>query len=176
MTTKTGKLIGIVAVTGTLLIAGAAVLAHGGFGPGGGYGWGGPGWRGHHGMMGGYGRMHGFGAGPAALQGDPVAYMDQRLTGAKEKLKITADQQAIWDTFADAAREKANLMMDHFKFMHEEVDTEQRLTMMQQGAQQMQRLATAARELYAALTPEQKATADQWVGPRSRLGRPRWAH
>ncbi len=45
------------------------------------------------------------------------------------------------------------------------VDTEEHLNMMQEGAQHMQQLATATRELYTALTKEQKATADRWIGP-----------
>jgi uncharacterized protein YukE len=45
------------------------------------------------------------------------------------------------------------------------LSTEQHLDMMQEGAQHMQKLATATRDLYAALTEEQKAIADRWFGP-----------
>jgi len=184
MKAKTKRLIGIVAVAGTVLAAGTAVFAHGG--PGSGWG-GGPGWGGHHRMMpgmmggpgwmhggGGPGWMHGNGGGPGAMMGgNPMNYSGEQLANIKGALGITADQEAVWNGYQEAARNAAQLMSSHYQRMHggrAGVDTQEHLNMMQEGVQQMQELATATQDLYAALTPQQKTTADQWIG--SGVGRP----
>lgn len=181
MKTKTKHLISAAAVSGLILAAGSAVFAHGGFGPGwtgpgmhgGGYGMHGGGYGMRGGMMGGPGGMRGFMGGPRSTAGDPVAYTDEQLTHLKQTLGITADQETVWTQFADATRAKAKLMATHRQTMHggapESVDTETHLKMMEEGAQHMQQLATATRELYAALTKEQQATADRWMA-RHRFG------
>lgn len=186
MKTKTKQLVSAVAVSGLILTAAGVVFGHGGFGSG----WTGPGWigpgmhGGGYGMHGGYGTRGGMMGqmgmmggpgmrddmirGPGPNSADPTAYTDQQLTNLKQSLGITAKQETVWTKFADATRAKAKLMASHHQTMQSGargyVDTETHLTMMQEGAQHMQQLATATRELYAALTKEQKATADRWIG------------
>jgi hypothetical protein len=182
MNSGTKKLIGAAAVSGLILAAGAAVYAHGGpgFGPGAMMG----GWGGQHGMMGGPGGMHGFGGGQGHMwSGDPVAYTDVRLTDLKETLGITAEQEETWNSYVEAVRGRAQLMVAHREIMRNsggpEMTTDQRIGLMQQGADQMQRIATATADLYAILSAEQKSKADESLGtgfrrgPRHGYG-PRW--
>lgn len=163
MKTRTKKLIGAAAVSGLILAAGAAVYAHGGPGYGPGMGWGG-----QHGMMGGHGGMHGFGGSGFMRGGDPVAYADERLDALKADLGISADQENAWNAYADAVRAKAQLMVAHRQIMHSsggpQLNTEQRVNMMQQGAEQMQNLAKATGDFYATLSPEQQSKADELLG------------
>lgn len=186
MKTKTKQLIGAAVISGLIVGVGGAVFAHGGYGPG----WFGPGWTGPGmhgggygmrggmmggmGMMGGPGGMRGFMGGPGKASGDATALTDQQLTNLKEALGITAEQETVWTNFAEATRAKVKLMDSHHQTMHGgtagSFTSETRLKMMEEGAQQMQQLATATRELYAALTTEQKATADRWIGPHHHFG------
>ena len=163
MKSRTKKLIGTAAVSGLILAAGAAVYAHGGSGYGPGMKWGG-----QHGMMGGYGGMHGFGSSGFMRGGDPVAYTDEQLVDLKANLGITADQEDAWNTYTEAVRGKAQLMVAHRQIMHSSggppLNMEQRIDLMQQGAEQMQRLATATADFYATLSPEQKSKANELIG------------
>ncbi len=181
MRSKTKQLIGVVTVAGAILGAGSAVFAHGGYGPG----WTGPAWSGHHGAMGAYGGMRGHYPGPGAMMGgmpggmmrgmpgammggDPVAATSEHLAGLKQTLGITAEQESVWNAYADAKRGMAKVMSDHGQRMHGAVrggiDTDQHIEMMQEGTKQMNQLATATGKLYAALNPDQKSVSDQWLG------------
>ncbi len=184
MKTKSKQLISAAAVSGLILAAGGAVFAHGGFGPGGtGPGWTGPGMHGgmmggmgmmggpggmRGGMMGGPSGMHGFMGGPQSTGGDPITHTNEWLTNLKQTLGIATEQETVWNGYVEASQAKAKLMESHHKTMHggtrASLDTETHLKMMQEGAQHMEQLATATRELYAALTKEQKTTADRWLG------------
>jgi hypothetical protein len=166
------------AITAAAILIGTAgnAIAHGGYGPGwGGPGgmMGGPGGMGPPGMIGGPGGMPGIARGPGAMKGtDPVAYTDQRLAQAKAELGITPEQEAAWTRYADAAKAKAELMAAHRQAMFggETVTPEQRQAFHQEGQAQRQQVATATRELYAVLTPQQQASAGALLG-RCRLTR-----
>lgn len=182
MNSNTRKLIGAAAVSGLVLAAGTAVYAHGG--PGFDQGAMMGGWGGHHGMIGGHGGMHGFGGGPGFMSnGDPVAFTDGRLKELKETLGITEQQEETWNTYAEAVRGRAKLMVARREIMKTsggpQMSAEQRIELMQQGADQMQRVATATADLYAKLSPEQKSKADESLGPQFHHGLrqgsgPRW--
>jgi hypothetical protein len=184
MKTKTKQLLSAAVVSGLILSAGGAVFAHGGYGPGwtgpgmhgGGYGMHGGGYgmrggmMGGMGMMGGPGGMRGFMGGPGTTSDDATVRTNEQLTNLKQALGITAEQETVWTNFAEATRAKVKLMDTHHETVHSgdargSIDTETHLKMMQEGAQHMQQLATTTRDLYAALTKEQKATADRWTGP-----------
>lgn len=144
--------------TASVLAIGAAagVFARGGFGPG---------WGGHPGMMMG---------GPGMMMGaDPVAFTDQRLADLKTRLAITAEQETAWNAYAEAAKAKATLMAGHREAMLSPtgVTPDQRLGLHQQGLEQMQKVLTTTRDLYAVLTPEQQAQAGGLVGPGCGRGR-----
>jgi len=143
----------------TLGLAAAVVNAHThGVGPGWGMG-GGP----EYGM--GYGRgmgMHGH--------GDPSAMADARLAYLKSELKITAGQETAWKAFADQAKQQAEAMQAWTTPMQGSTPAtaperlELRNQIMKKGQEQMEKSTAAFKDLYAALTPEQKALADQRFG------------
>ena len=175
MKQKTKRDLSIVAVSMLAIGVTGVVLAQGGFGPGSGAGWGGhqammgsPG--GMHnpgGMMGGPGRMHNPGVGRGGMMGgDPVAFTDQRLTELKSALGVTSEQENAWSTYADALKGQAGMMMSHRQLMFggEQISAEQRFAFHQQGLDQMQKVATASRDLYSTLTPEQQAKAGNLIG------------
>jgi len=163
---------------------------HGGYGPGMmGYG-GGP--RGGHGpdMMGnggGYGPgMMGYGAGPHGGYGTGTAagagfveHMDARLSFLKDEFKITPDQQAAWDAYATQAKAQAATMQTFHAQPPSTAQTateriEQRAERAKLRAEQMKAMSAVVKDLYAALTPEQKTVADRYFGgPRLSQGGPR---
>jgi periplasmic protein CpxP/Spy len=147
-------------IAGVALAAAAAADAQ----PYGGMGYGhGPGM----GMGSGHGPMAGF---------DPAARADARLTDLKAQLKITPAQESAWQAFAAEAKQQAASMQAMRAQMQTTAGTGpdrmgQRATAMQQRAAGMATMANAFGALYAVLTPEQKAIADQHVGPMGHGGR-----
>ena len=146
-----------------------------GMGPGmmGGYG---PGYGGGPGMMGGYGP--GNGAGPGMMGGYGPGYgmrawgnADERLTALKAELGITDKQDGAWQAFADNAKKHQETRQAWFAKMQEARSAgsapellAQRAELMKQRQVEMEANAAALKDLYAALTPEQKAIADQRFG------------
>lgn len=134
-----------------------------GYGPGMGMGMGmGPG----HGPMAGRGPMAGV---------DHAAMAESRLTDLKAQLNITSGQEAAWQTFAAQAKEQAASRQGMRAQMQQDAGTApermaQRATAMQQRAAGMATMTKAFNALYAALTPEQKAVADQNVGMMGQRG------
>lgn len=170
----------IVIALGTALslgLAAAAVSAH----P---YGYGG-GWGGGH--MGGYGMMGGYGAGdgmgPGMMGGYGPGYgmgphamfnagnSDEGLAALKVELGITAKQDTAWQAFAAKAKQQAESRQARFAKMQEAHSAgsaperlAQRTEIMKQHQAELAAQAAALKDLYAALTPEQKALADQRFG------------
>lgn len=116
----------------------------------------------------GMGRMHGMG-GPGGMMGaNPAAMAAARLAYLKTDLKITAAQESAWNAFAAKAGKQAESM----KSLHEKMQggasagtAPERLELhaeaMKQHAAGMEAMAAAVKDLYAVLTPEQKAIADK---------------
>lgn len=159
---RTYKIAAAVAVT--LGLAAAAYAYPGdGFGPGSGP-CAGDGPRG--GMMGPHGR-----AGNAG-HFDPAAMIEGRLAYLKAELKITKAQETAWQAYSVKAREQAASMLAMRGAMQNEknatVSAPERLAehtaMMKQRLGQMETMSVAVKDLYAALTPEQKTIADQEFG------------
>jgi hypothetical protein len=166
----------------TLGLATAVVSAHPyGYGPGWGMGQGpsygsgygpgagmGPG-MGHmgRGPMG-YGPM-GQGMGPQAWR-NPAAAAEWHLSSLKSELKITAAQESAWKTFADQTMQQAEAMQALMSTAQGSAQAtaperlELRNQVMKKRQEQMEKGTAAFKELYAALSPEQKALADQRVG------------
>ena len=191
---KRATRIAIGAVTAlTLGLATAVVSAHPygdgpgwgmgqGMGPGMGYGPGagmgrGMGPAGGPGPMGGgpmgYGPMmgHGMGHGMGPQgHGNPAAAADWRLSGMKTELKITAAQESAWKAFADQAKQQAEVMQAFMSTVQGSAQAtaperlELRNQMMKKRQEQMEKSTAAFKDLYAVLSPEQKALADQHVG------------
>jgi protein CpxP len=154
----------------TGMIAAAALAASGSLvyaqpqNPGGegGYHRGGP--DAGHGMMGhgamGRGDMgHGEREGHNRHEGfsNPAARVEGHLAALKVELKITPAQEKAWQTFADKSRKQAEARIA----LHAQHTSDKPAAGVPQGLASMEARTAAVTELYAALTPEQKAIADK---------------
>ncbi len=98
------------------------------------------------------------------------------LADLKAQLKINTSQDAAWQAFAAQAKAQAASMHAMRAQMQEGAGTApermaQRAAAMQQRADGMAAMANAFGALYAVLTPEQKAIADQNVGMMGHRGK-----
>jgi len=168
----------------SLGLAAAVVGAHpygmgagGGYGAGPGYGMGygmhgyGPGYGPYGGGMGPGGGMRGDGMGPRGMFNAYPGTAEQRLAGLKSDLGVTAEQEPAWQAFADSVKQRDESRAAWFAAMHEARAAgslperlAQRDAMMKQHQAENQATTAALTELYAVLTPEQKAIADQRIG------------
>lgn len=150
-----------------------------GYGPGAGMGRG-MGSGGGPGSMMGYGPMGhgpmGYGMGPQAY-GNPSAMADARIAYMKSELKITAAQESAWKAFADQAKQQAEAMQALMTSAQGSAQAtaperlELRNQIMKKRQEQMEKGSAAFKDLYAVLSPEQKALADQGFGPGMMGGR-----
>ncbi len=128
------------------------------------------------GMGPGFGHGMGMGPGHGPMAGvDPAVRVDYRLSDMKAQLKITSAQEAAWQAFTAAAKEQAAGMQALRAQMQASTGTApermaQRTTAMQQRGAAMATMTNAFNALYAVLTPEQKAIADQNFGMMGRRG------
>jgi hypothetical protein len=101
-----------------------------------------------------------------AVQADPVGQAEYLLEMLREDLKLSPEQQAAWNPYADKVsalaadlsrergRIKATMQLKALQRIDQSVDTARnRLTALEE-------IASAAKALYERLTPEQKAIAD----------------
>ena len=134
-----------------------------------------------HGM--GMGPGHGMGMGPghgAMAAVDPATMIDSHLGDLKTQLQITTAQESAWQTFTAAAKQQATAMQAMHTQMQQITGTApermaQRAAEMQQRAAGMVTMANALKDLYAALTAEQRTIADQhfnMMGPGGMHGGP----
>jgi len=136
----TGK-ITLAILAGLGVAASAAVLAHG------------------HGPLMGYGPMG------QCMKGGPEAH----LGTLKTELKLTAKQEPAWQAFEKTVREQVASHGPGPAGTSAGTDPMQaRIAFMEQRLAGMKAVAKARADLYAGLTPEQKAVADRLMsGPRS---------
>jgi hypothetical protein len=140
---------------GAALSLGLAALAGahpGGYGPGEyGSGWGTGGGMGM-GMMGGgmMGGGPGFMAGGSGMMGTDGYGIEERLAAQKSALKITSEQEGAWQAYAKVVKAQADL----------------RSKLVKERFEQFEAVNAATKNLYGALTPEQRAIADQGAGFR----------
>ncbi|MBN3852935.1 MULTISPECIES: Spy/CpxP family protein refolding chaperone [unclassified Paraburkholderia] len=93
--------------------------------------------------------------------------VEERIAYLHSSLKITADQEPQWKTFADVMRSNGQTMADLYKQRVEGEAQRNALDDMKQYAQitqahadDMQKLVTAFEPLYTSFSPEQKKLAD----------------
>jgi hypothetical protein len=140
-----------------------------GYGPGAG--------RGGPGMM-----HHGPGAGRGGMWSNPAAAVEGHLAALKVELKITPDQDTAWQAFTAKARQQAETMIARRAQMFSAAPATtqpaperlaQRTEFAKQGLASMEVMSAAVKDLYAVLTPEQKAIADTQLvrGPMGGGGR-----
>jgi hypothetical protein len=108
---------------------------------------------------------------------DPATMVDSHLANMKTQLKITTDQESAWQTFATVAKQQAAGMQALHTQMRDTTSTApDRMALhaqaMQQRAAGMATMSDAFKALYAVLTPEQKAIADQNFGMVGHRGMP----
>jgi len=98
-----------------------------------------------------------------------AGHIEGRLAFVKAELKITAEQEALWNAYAAAARDSANAMLARCTTMvsqrkssvslPERIDQNEQLMTAQLNA--MRATNAALKPLYAALSESQKKSADQ---------------
>jgi hypothetical protein len=112
---------------------------------------------------------HGPGMGP--MMGGPGQHVEGRIAFLKAKLKITPEQEKLWNAYADAMRQESASM----RAMHEQGMADGRPATLPERMQWHQHLMAgrlealktlqaAAVPLYTALSPEQKTIADDLIG------------
>jgi len=150
----------------------------GGYGAGPGYSMGGgmmdgygagPGYNMGQGMAGGYGP--GYGMGPQAMFNAYSGNADESLATLKTELGITAEQDPAWQAFTKNATQQSERRQQWFDKMHDLRGAgsapellAQQTELMKQRQVEMEANAASLKNLYATLTPEQKAIADQRFG------------
>jgi hypothetical protein len=168
------RILNIVAAGAVALAVGAALAdPPAGRGPGAGYGPGsencaGGGWA--AGMRGGPGGGWG-GMGMMSQAG-----ADARLADLKSALKVTPDQEAAWNAYAELVKREA-LAHEQFRSQMTSAPPEARAEVRDghfaHNREAAKELATARDGLYAVLTPEQKTLADRYMFGRMGRG---WRH
>lgn len=105
--------------------------------------------------------------------GKPDGQRGRDLSALKEKLKLSAKQEAAWNTFAGAgkpAMQRGDRQAMRGEF--EKMNTPDRLDKMQAMAEKrharMAERSKAVKVFYAELTPEQQAVFDAGMKPRHR--------
>lgn len=124
------------------------------------------------GMMGmgpGMGRGAMMGMGP--MMGGPGQHIEGRIAFLKAELGITPEQEDAWNDYAEALRESASSMQAmHARMMSGDVPESlpERMAlhqeMMSARIDALEGLTEATEELYEALSPEQRQTANNLMG------------
>lgn len=97
---------------------------------------------------------------------DPAATA-QHLDQLKTSLGITAEQEEAWSKYAEAVSARDTLMQSRREARLGGAVTPEQLDELRQSRQtQRERMWTARQELYAALTPEQRANAAQLLSQK----------
>lgn len=98
---------------------------------------------------------------------DPVANSEKRLAAFKQELKITSDQEQAWDVYAEKTRNSVKDIRDRMnEAMHDQPQTaperfDRHIELMRKRLASFEQMDEALKQLYAALTPGQKAIADR---------------
>jgi len=148
----------IAIAVGLALALGAAVVIAQPYGMGGGMGGGMMGRGMGPGMMGG-------GMGPGMMGG--FYNVEDRLAAQKTALKITPAQETAWTAYADVAKKQSDAMRAQHDEMWKSAPSsaaersELQSKFMKERVAQIEARNAAFKDLYAVLTPEQRAVFDQ---------------
>jgi hypothetical protein len=132
-------------VAGTLGVGAAAMAQSAG------------GCEGHAGMM----RSH-----MRDMAGDPAAFAEKHLAGLKADLKITTQQEALWQDFASKAKDGAGKGFQAARGQSQDLglSAPERMAkateMLKQRVAAMETVNESFKHLYDSLSPEQKRAAD----------------
>jgi hypothetical protein len=129
--------------------------------------------------MSGMGGMGGRGMMKSGMKFDPAARAEQHLTWLKSELKPTAQQEPLWNAFAEKARSEAGKGLQAMRDKSQD-NKNDALTaperMAQMNAVMKERLAAheavteSFKRLYDSLTPEQKKAADLHMSRMGSMG------
>ena len=121
-----------------------------------------PGMQGMHGM----GGMHG-GQGMRGMSGES----SQQLGELKAALKLTAEQQPVWEKFEQLVGEQNAARRQMRESMHSGSGDHSALrnTMIAWQKEAFAQRSAARQALYAVLTAEQRVEADRYIGPGQAL-------
>jgi hypothetical protein len=119
----------------------------------------------------------------ASMKFDPAARAEHRLDMLKGTLKLTKEQEPLWQAYAEKMKAEAGKGRQAFQAQaaDEKLTAPERMakmqTLMETHLTAMKGVNESFGRLYGALTPEQKATADQFAahmgqGMGGRGGRP----
>jgi hypothetical protein len=107
---------------------------------------------------------------------DPSARADQRLTRLHADLKVTAEQEPLWQAFAEKAKAEAGKGLQAMRDNAQDLSLSapERMTrmaeVMKQRVAAMESVNDSFRRLYDALTPDQKRVADIHAARMGRMG------
>jgi len=111
----------------------------------------------------------------SAMMGDPAARAEQHLSQFKSHLKITPQQEPLWQAFAEKMQANAGQGMKSMREnMQQPMTAPERMDKM--TAAMKERLAAmeatheSFKRLYDSLTPEQKTIADKHVMSAGKMG------
>lgn len=105
----------------------------------------------------------------ASMKFDPAVRAERRLDMVKAQLRLTPQQEPLWQAFAEKAKGEAGKGRQAFQAQvaGEQLSAPERMAQRQVVMQEHLNALTAVNEsfgrLYAVLTPEQKTTADQFA-------------
>jgi hypothetical protein len=114
---------------------------------------------------------------------DPAARAEQRLARLKTDLKVTAAQEPLWQAFAEKAKAEAGKGFQAMRDNAQDLSLSapermSRMTeLMKQRVAAMESVNGSFKQLYDALTPDQKRVADihaarmGHMGPKGKMGR-----
>ena len=103
----------------------------------------------------------------AGMRFDPALRAERHLSFLKSELKLTAEQEPLWQTFAEKAKSEAGKGMQAMRDQAADASltAPERMakmqSLMQARVNAMAGVHDSFNQLYAALTPEQKKLADQ---------------
>jgi hypothetical protein len=99
-------------------------------------------------------------------------YVEGRIAFLKTELKITADQEPLWQAFAEAIRNESRTMADMSKQMPGMMAPsslperlERHESMLHAHLDHLRQIRTALQPLYQALDEDQRRTADELIMP-----------
>ena len=123
-------------------------------------------------MMGNMMRGRGM-SGMSPASGRPVlSHIEGQIAFYRAELRITDAQAATWNTFADALRAGAKPLQEAFASAAQATTVPAQLAarrrMLDAELASLQSIEPAARDLYAALSAEQKKTADEFMADHLR--------
>ena len=113
---------------------------------------------------------NGMGMMPGDMEKDPVARAQKHLSDLNAKLKLTKDQQQVWQTFSDQVNDQAKNMKAMRDKMQDKTQAmpktaPEHMAMMadrmKERAEDMAKMADAVKTFYASLTTEQQAVFDK---------------